>query len=462
MEANSPNPIVTVPAEASNEVAAQQVTDISQTRNPLRWFTGRASSWGLAFIAVGAWSLSCLAKFGMTTFIPIDDLGIKSLLMGSCAFLLLTLIKLPTWQVAGLPGTENERFEAENEARKTLAQIIGGLCLILGLYFTSLQLRETQLTSSNNEAIARDGQITDRYIKAVQQLGTTDEQNLPVRIGAIFSLERIARESKTDYGPIMELLSAYVRDRSGPPLSEKQRNALTGFRETMPFFDFSTLGEALDSKSKRSYVVTRDRVEDDSPTYVSMSWPNLIASEDTQAAMTVIGRRQLEYEDAAWHPIELRFADLRGLDLRGAHLEGADLEGTNLQDADLTGACLCGADLQNSLMDTTKLDQADLRRADLTGAVILNTDDKGADAREAVILWAAAPSHEDVKRGAIGFASGESEGMIIGPWLEKPPGAVVVQTDERIALTSSPFPAARANSHCLERSAPIWLSNGGG
>src|SRR5262249_38284249 len=91
-----------------------------------------------------------------------------------------------------------------------------------GLYFTSLQVRSTQDTATKNEALTRDGQITDRYIKAVQQLGTTDPQNEPVRIGAIFALERIARESKLDHWPIMELLTAFVRQRSSAFVAKKE------------------------------------------------------------------------------------------------------------------------------------------------------------------------------------------------------------------------------------------------
>jgi hypothetical protein len=47
----------------------------------------------------------------------------------------------------------------------------------------------------------RERRITDSFTKAVELLGKPE---LEVRLGAIYALERIARESKRDYWPIIE------------------------------------------------------------------------------------------------------------------------------------------------------------------------------------------------------------------------------------------------------------------
>jgi hypothetical protein len=57
----------------------------------------------------------------------------------------------------------------------------------------------------------RERRITDSFTKAVELLGKPE---LEVRLGAIYALERIARESKRDHWPIMETLTAYVRTKS--------------------------------------------------------------------------------------------------------------------------------------------------------------------------------------------------------------------------------------------------------
>jgi hypothetical protein len=96
-----------------------------------------------------------------------------------------------------------EQLEAEASLRSSLIQILGGVVLVAGLYFTA---RGFQLT--------REGHITERYAKAIEQLGNP---NADVRIGGIYALERIARDSKTDRETIIEVLTTFVREhtRSG-------------------------------------------------------------------------------------------------------------------------------------------------------------------------------------------------------------------------------------------------------
>ena len=76
-----------------------------------------------------------------------------------------------------------------------LAQILGGTALLSGLYFTWRTLQ-----------VNREGQITARFTRAIDQLGATDEEGnklFEIRLGGIYALERIARESEEDHWPIM-------------------------------------------------------------------------------------------------------------------------------------------------------------------------------------------------------------------------------------------------------------------
>src|SRR5205085_43814 len=97
---------------------------------------------------------------------------------------------------------------------------LGGMVVLVGVYFTWQQLITTQ-----------EGQITDRFTKAIDQLGKSDspssdepetkkgltpsrESLLAVRLGGIYALERIARDSPRDHWQIMEVLTAYVRQNA--------------------------------------------------------------------------------------------------------------------------------------------------------------------------------------------------------------------------------------------------------
>jgi hypothetical protein len=57
--------------------------------------------------------------------------------------------------------------------------------------------------------MTEQGHITDRYSKAIEQLG--DDQ-LTIRLGGIYALERIARDSERDHPTVVEVLSAFVQE----------------------------------------------------------------------------------------------------------------------------------------------------------------------------------------------------------------------------------------------------------
>ena len=107
-----------------------------------------------------------------------------------------------------------------NEYRRTWAQIIGGLFVLLGLYFT---WRRIEISRQELEA-TRDQQVTERFTRAIDQLGATDDKDqkrIEVRLGGIYALERIAVDSVAmettpgrNYATIMEVLTAYVRQNA--------------------------------------------------------------------------------------------------------------------------------------------------------------------------------------------------------------------------------------------------------
>ena len=119
----------------------------------------------------------------------------------------VALWKVPQLQVRYAKDVQaKDRFNSENEARKTLATILGGIVVLAGAYFTW-----------QNVQLAKEGQVTDRFAKAIEQLGAVDgsgNKKLEVRLGGIYALERIANQSERDYWPIMEVLTAYVRENT--------------------------------------------------------------------------------------------------------------------------------------------------------------------------------------------------------------------------------------------------------
>src|SRR5215216_4334004 len=63
-----------------------------------------------------------------------------------------------------------------NELVRTLAQIVGGLVVLTGVYFTWQQVTNTR----REVRIAQEGQITERFSRAIEQLGS---EKLELRLG---------------------------------------------------------------------------------------------------------------------------------------------------------------------------------------------------------------------------------------------------------------------------------------
>lgn len=81
--------------------------------------------------------------------------------------------------------------------------MIAGLASLAALGSLTVTVRTYRLSLQ--------GQLTDRYTTAVAQLG---DDKLEIRPGGIYALERLAVDSKRDHPTAVEVLSAYVRERT--------------------------------------------------------------------------------------------------------------------------------------------------------------------------------------------------------------------------------------------------------
>jgi hypothetical protein len=116
----------------------------------------------------------------------------------------------PGWFCPSQTGRE-ERIDAETAARLALIQGAGGLLLFGTAAISFLNLRATQ----RDVEIAESKQVTDRFSKAVEMLG--NENSVYIRLGGVYALERIANDAKDsdqDYWQVMEVLTAYVREKA--------------------------------------------------------------------------------------------------------------------------------------------------------------------------------------------------------------------------------------------------------
>lgn len=323
------------------------------------------------------------------------------------AFIVLFVFPLPVLLVRPRGAiTAAERLEAENAVRSTLLQALGGAVVLVGVYFTA---RTFDLN--------RQGQVTDRFTRAIDQLGQTE--SLDVRIGGIYALERIARDSRDDHGPVLEVLTAYVRghsprrpDESAFPdesaanegsISADVQAALTVLGRRNPEYDpprdgkrgldlsgtnltkANLRGANLEGANLRTSVLAKGILRDVNLQGANLRWANLTGASlpsamllDAflmevnleQANLPVANLERANLERANLGGANVRWANLRGANLQGANLQGANLQGANLRGANLRGASLVGANLEAATPEEAKHRPAFLPNdaADLTDA----------------------------------------------------------------------------------------------
>jgi len=218
---------------------------------------------------------------------------------------------------------------ARDAARGRLIALGAGLFAAGALIYTA-----------RNFSLARQGQVTDRSTKAIEQLGS---DKLDVRIGGIYALERIALDSVRDHSTVMEVLTAFVRGQPGkkPTVS------------------------ATDQQTPQD--------EDPSPLPAALATPS-----DVRAAIVVIGRRNAS-NDRDRVELFLYRASLVGVNLRDANLAGAFLRSVDLTEAILIGANLARTNLRYARLHGADLTGANLHCADLTGAILHRARLTGAD-----------------------------------------------------------------------------------
>jgi len=133
---------------------------------------------------------------------------------------LMTLVAVAALGVA----FPDDVFPGDDDARAHVIQVAAGLLVILGAYFTAVNIRE-----------ARAHQAFDRLCRVIEQLGNGNEA---VRVGAVKLLESIALEKldlpsgsageamRARRNAIREALRAVAEESAERPSSELARQAL--------------------------------------------------------------------------------------------------------------------------------------------------------------------------------------------------------------------------------------------
>ncbi|HEX8552171.1 MAG TPA: pentapeptide repeat-containing protein [Abditibacteriaceae bacterium] len=269
---------------------------------------------------------------------------------------------------------EDKRIGVIIESWKAIGQFVAAVVVGIGLYWTARNVRvaednvevarknaeiartnsevtertsaENLLISQGNLEATRDGKLAERYSKAIDLLAKRNDNKIDTVsfLGGVYALERIARESPKDHWAIMELLLTIARQEIELKRSEEK----------------------------------------------STRW----ISREVQSVLTVLGRRQLNfdnfaegYSDPALKERVIQLGDLiiQGASFRSLRFSNAWFVNTEFHNCDFRGAQLQDTVFQRakfydcifgdlSQKETTICNRADFLGSTFEDSYLINTN----------------------------------------------------------------------------------------
>jgi len=318
----------------------------------------------------------------------IDDENdcIKNWAIAGTIFLFLIAVAVTIYLISMILITERKdllknKYEYIVESLKILGLFISGGAVIVNVYFAGRRAEAMEETAkatnrnadaanknaeaanqnaeaaNKNAEAANQKQITERFSKAIEQLGSDKPE---VILGGIYTLERIARDSAPDQWTIMEVLTAFVRQNA--PVNESQSP-----EDQKKFLELRiSIQACLTVIAERKHPDLENKYLD--LTEVNISGLNLQGLKLKGFYFTGANLTEAKLYKADLTGANLIKANLIEADLEGANLTGAVLTGAVLEGANLTRACLIGANLTRAYLIGANLTRANLTGADLTGA----------------------------------------------------------------------------------------------
>ncbi|HEX6679649.1 MAG TPA: pentapeptide repeat-containing protein [Gaiellaceae bacterium] len=301
--------------------------------------------------------------------------AVAAIVVASFLIWLVPNLEVARWRRAGID--DEEKLAALGlQARTAITQALGGLALIVTIALTAYQAIEarrsadrsaeaakttadkTQRTANKNLEVAtrnlkltEQAQNAERFSRAIEGLGANDDGSpaIDVRVGALFSLMKVALGSKQDEEPVLNVAAAYVVDNYKKPARLANDGCDAAF----------ALRNQPDVRVALAFVL-----------------PKVAKKRLRRTQELILGFRSARLDGLAFDRLTLRGFDLSNVkfpsaslnraDFRGSQLVGASFDRACLQRADFRGANLGGADFDRATLTGAKFDEADLKHASLS------------------------------------------------------------------------------------------------
>jgi len=237
---------------------------------------------------------------------------------------------------------KEKRFEIENESRKTLIQILGGVAFFSTFYF-----------SYQTYNLSYEQQITNRYTETIKLLSN---ENREVRIGALYGLERLFKDSKKDQISILQIINAYIRNRTISISDMVVINYLDLFFKKPEVDDYSCPFHNL---PKNIAQYNRD---------------SILYSLDIQVAINILG-----HSNNGLIRLDFSKLDLRGINFSNLNLSNSDFKNSILSHSDFRNSIIDSCDFDYAYCNSSTFSSSKIRKTTFSSAMLADANFYQAD-----------------------------------------------------------------------------------
>ncbi len=210
-----------------------------------------------------------------------------------------------------------------------------GIVAVAGAIIGYIIAIARNLISDNQNKISEQGRIAEQISRAIDQIGAykqnfdnnkDNKPNIEARVGGIYSLERIAKDSDDDYEKIMDILCAYVR--------------VTALKKYKPMReDIQAAIDVLGTKKKSLLFWRRDkfRVNLENCNLSGYRFSELSFNTYTDSSNGTIFDKSKFYQ-SKFYKTDLSYVSFDDAILTEAYFEGATLRGARFEGTKVHGA----------------------------------------------------------------------------------------------------------------------------
>jgi uncharacterized protein YjbI with pentapeptide repeats len=282
-------------------------------------------------------------------------------------------------------STDNNKYRNEFKEKRNREQLLAQLENQSKEFSKSFREIRYDLSEELDKKVLRnleEKQLTKLFITSIKHLGNS---KIEVRLGGIYTLEKVMNDSSIYYWVTIEILSAFIREKQ---LIKKTKVLKEGLEENIiPYFE-NDEKIRIDIQSAFKVLGRRKASRNVKDKMVDLSSINLANIKMQDFDFSYVDFSDSSLKSANFSTSKLvgsyfRGTNLSEVDFSNANLSSAFFGNANLSHANLSHANLCGTYFGNANLSHANLNHADLSRAFLRDADFSETNLDGANLSDA-------------------------------------------------------------------------------